>query len=149
MKRLIVMCFAVAMGLAAMAQTTDCGKSGPNKPFRIFVKYNAHKGESASITVTGTSTATSNIINTFYGNPFPAVDLAPAAFLGTSPCFTLGYIRLSISVRNANGDVYKGTSFTLSNIFYYDYTLVNGMMQMDYTIPANAIWWQAIVPNEE
>lgn len=147
MKKLILFFVAIAMGFTSVGQTTDCGKSGPSKPFRIIVKYNAHPGEMASVTVNGTSTASSNIIGTFPGYPFPGVDLTPAAFLGTSPCFTLGFIRLSISVRNANGDVYKGTSFSINNVFYYDYPLVNGMMQMEYTIPSNVMWWHMNTPD--
>jgi len=147
MKRLIVFFIAAAMGLSSMAQTKDCGKSGPSVPFRIVVKYNAHQGEMASVTVTATSTTTNNVIGTFPGYPYPGVDLAPAAFLNTSPCFTLGYVRISISVRNASGQVYKGTSFSINNIFFYDYPVVNGMMLMEYTIPNNVMWWHMATPD--
>ncbi|HCT29607.1 MAG TPA: hypothetical protein DIW31_02485 [Bacteroidales bacterium] len=158
MKNLSFLLLTIVFGLNTFAQkvSTDATlqlgteeqiacKSGPDKNFMIVFRGNWGKFNYALLSNVSTSTSTSNIISINQGSP--GIVLSPNAFLNTTPCFTLGFIKATVIVYNSDHAPFMSATVQLNSIFYYDYPVNNSFMYYEYYIPDNA-WQLYMVPCE-
>ncbi|MGE0078339.1 MAG: hypothetical protein AB7S48_10810 [Bacteroidales bacterium] len=157
MKKIFCLLFVLGVGLNSFAQkvtdetalselTSDesiC-LSGPSNNFMIVFRGNWGKFDYARISNVSVSTSWSYVSIRNEGTP--AVILSPEAFLNTAPCYTLGFVRATITVYNSNHVASKVATVQLNSIFYYDYPVNNSSMYYEYYIP-NGAWEYLMVPS--
>ena len=145
MKKLSLILFVVVLGLGSFAQKQAC--SAPGNNFMVAYRGSWGKFDYALVSNVTTSTASSNIIQINQGGP--AILFSYLAFCNTTPCYTLGFVRATITVYNSNHQAYKAATVQLNNLFYYDYPLNWGTyVYCEYYIP-NTAWSYYQTPIEE
>jgi len=112
-------------------------------PFMIAIRGNWGYRDYALVTNISTSTSTSNILSVNAGAA--GLTLSYNAFLNTIPCYTLGYVNVTVVAYDSNRKAYKSVEIHLNSIFYYDYPVNNSSRYYEYYIPDNA-WQYLMVP---
>ncbi len=141
MKRLSLLLFVIILGLSSYSQSRDCGKACPDLNFLIAFRGNWDPHfEYALVSEVSSSTSPSNIIWINQGGS--GILLSYKAFINTTPCYTLEFIRAKITVYKHIHDPfggydkpYKYAIVQLNNLFYYDYPINGPYRYCEYYIP--------------